>query len=153
MLFNKDTFFPDVKVKSIYLHDVRRGLQTRWKKETQAGSYKACYHVPLFGDSLSAAKKTFTVPSLHIGDIYAKKRGIGKKLILTIRAVMLDEKVDLVAGDFNGAALRSDNSNNIRIIEEAFADFLAETSRSHTLVGSRGSSGYVGGHLWIPQSS
>ena len=24
VLFNKDTFFPDVKVKSIYLHDTRR---------------------------------------------------------------------------------------------------------------------------------
>ena len=35
---------------------------------------------------------------------------------------MLDEKVDLVAGDFNGAAWRRDNSNNISIIEEAFAD-------------------------------
>ena len=26
VLFNKDTFFPDVKVKSIHLHDVRRVL-------------------------------------------------------------------------------------------------------------------------------
>ena len=26
MLFNKDTFFADVKVKSIDLHDTRRGL-------------------------------------------------------------------------------------------------------------------------------
>ena len=26
VLFNKDTFFPDVKVKSIYLHDIRRVL-------------------------------------------------------------------------------------------------------------------------------
>ena len=54
--------------------------------------------------------------------MYAKKRGIGKKLILTIRAVMLDEKVDLVARDFNGAASRGDNRNNISTIEEAFAD-------------------------------
>ena len=35
---------------------------------------------------------------------------------------MLDENVDLVAGDFNGAAWRSDNSNNVSIIEEGFAD-------------------------------
>ena len=35
---------------------------------------------------------------------------------------MLDEKVDLVAGDFNGAAWRCDNRNNISTIEEAFAD-------------------------------
>ena len=77
---------------------------TKCVKETQAGSYKACYHVPSFGDNLSSAKKSFTVKSLHMNNNYAKKRGIGKKLLLTIRAVMLDEKVDLVAGDFNGAA-------------------------------------------------
>ena len=64
-------------------------------------------------------RKTFKVLSLNV---YAKKRGIGKKLILTIHAVMLKEKVDQVAGDFNGAAWRRDNSNNIRIIQEAFAD-------------------------------
>ena len=40
--------------------------------------------------------------SLHINNNYVKKRGIGKKLIPTIRAVMLDEKVDLVAVDFTG---------------------------------------------------
>ena len=46
----------------------------------------------------------FTVMSLHINNNSAEKRGIGKKLLLTIRAVMLEEHVDLVAGDFNGAA-------------------------------------------------
>ena len=69
-----------------------------------------------------SGQKTFTVLSLHINNVSAKKRGIGKKLILTIRAVMLDENVDLVAGDFNGAAWRCDNRNNISTIEEAFAD-------------------------------
>ena len=69
-----------------------------------------------------SGQKTFTVLTLHISNIYAKKRGFGKKLILTMLAVMLDEKVDLVAGDYNGAAWRRDNSNNISIIEEAFAD-------------------------------
>ena len=66
--------------------------------ETQAGSYKARYHVPLFDDNHSAAKN----PSQLCNNNYAKKRGIGKKLLLTIRAMMLDEKVDLVAADFNG---------------------------------------------------
>ena len=50
--------------------------------------------------------------SLHINNNYAKKRGIGKKLLLTIRAVMLEEHVDLVTGDFKGAAWRQSNSNN-----------------------------------------
>ena len=35
---------------------------------------------------------------------------------------MLKEKLDLVAGDFNDAAWRRDNSNDFSIIEEAFAD-------------------------------
>ena len=48
--------------------------------------------MPLFVDNLQAAKKTVTVLSLHISNMYAQKRGIGKKLILTIRAVMLDRK-------------------------------------------------------------
>ena len=59
--------------------------------------------------------------SLHINNNNATKRGIGKKLLLTIRAVMLDELVDLVAGDFR-AAWRRDKNNNISIIKEAFAD-------------------------------
>ena len=60
--------------------------------------------------------------SLHVSDIYAQKRGIGKKFILAIRTVMIDEKVYLVAGDFNGAAWRCDNRNNLSIIEEALTD-------------------------------
>ena len=56
-----------------------------------------------FDDNRSAAQKTFTIMSLNINNNDAKKRGIGKKLILTIRAVMLEEHVDLVAGVFNGA--------------------------------------------------
>ena len=39
------------------------------------------------------------------------ERGVGEKLILTVRAVMLDEHVDLVAGDFNGTAWRCSNRN------------------------------------------
>ena len=61
--------------------------------------------------------------SLHINNKYARKRGIGKKLLLTIRAVMLEEHVDLVAGDFNGAAWRrATSANSTSVIEEAFAD-------------------------------
>ena len=52
-----------------------------------------------------------------------KKRCIWKKLIRTVRAVMLDEHKDLVAGDFNGAAWRGGNRNNILVpLKEAFAD-------------------------------
>ena len=56
-----------------------------------------------------SGKSSFTVVSLHINNNYAKKRGIGKKLLLCIRAVMLDELVDLVAGDFRGASFAPSN--------------------------------------------
>ena len=92
-------------------------------KETQAGSYNACYHVPFFCDNAPSGQKSLTVISLHINNNYVKKRGIGKKLLLTIRAVMLDEKVDLVAGDFNVAAWRRTVcASKLSIIEEAVAD-------------------------------
>ena len=70
-------------------------------------------------------QKTFTVMSLHINNINAKKRGIGKKFLLTIRAIMQDEHVDLVAGEFNGAAWRQSSGNSPQptsTLEEAFAD-------------------------------
>ena len=45
-----------------------------------------------------------------------------KKLILTIRAIMISQEVDLVAGDFNGTAWRCRSRNNLSIIDEAFTD-------------------------------
>ena len=67
-------------------------------------------------------KSSFTVMSLHINNNCAKKRGIVKKLLLPIRAVMPKEHVDLVARDFNGAAWRRQCGNGrLSTIEEAFA--------------------------------
>ena len=64
--------------------------------------------------------------SLHIKkNNFAKKRGIGKKIILTVRAIMQDEHVNLIAGDFNGAACRQTSGNNphhTNTLEEAIAD-------------------------------
>ena len=71
-------------------------------------------------------QKTFTVLSLYITNIYAQKRGIAKKLILTIRAVMLGENVDLVAGDFDGTAWRCSNRNDINTMEEALLTALCQ---------------------------
>ena len=38
--------------------------------------------------------------SLHINNQFAKKRGIGKKLLIGVRSIVLQEHVDMVAGDF-----------------------------------------------------
>ena len=113
---------PDVKVKSIYVHDIRRVLPDKVVEGDSGWVLQGVLSRASFRRQPPSGQKTFTVLTLHLSNIYAKKRAIGKKLILTIGAVMLDEKVDLVAGDFKGAAWRRDNSNNISIIEEAFAD-------------------------------
>ena len=95
----------------------------------------------LFVDNLSAAKKH----QLHISNVYAKKRGIGKKFILAIHAVMLDENVDLVAGDFNGAAWRCDNRNKNQYHRRSLCRLrVADASRRHTVVGTRIDPGQVG---------
>ena len=120
MLFNKDTFFPEVKVKSIYLHDIRRVLPDKVVEGDTGWVLKGVLSRASFRRQPPSGQKTFTVMLLHISNLYAKKRGIGKKQILTIRAVLLEDKVNFVAVDFNEAAWRRDNSNNISIIEEAF---------------------------------
>ena len=45
--------------------------------------YKTLFHVPLFVELQPGGQKVFTVLSLHISNIYAKKKGIAKKIIQT----------------------------------------------------------------------
>ena len=80
-----------------------------------------------FRRSPGSGQKYFTVLSLHIDNIYAKKRGIAKKLILTLRAIMISQEVDLVAGDFNGTAWRCRSRDNLSTIDEALMDSILPT--------------------------
>ena len=50
--------------------------------------------------------------SLHINNQHAKKRGIGKNLLLAVRTVMFQEQVDMVAGGFNGVSWRCSQAMN-----------------------------------------
>ena len=43
-------------------------------------------------------------------------------IILTIRAIMIGQQIDVVPGDFNGTAWRCSNRDNISTIDEASAD-------------------------------
>ena len=104
MLFNQDTFFPDVKVTSIYLHDSRHDLPDKVREGETGWVIQGVLARASFRRQPPSGQKNFTVLSLHINNNHSQKRGIGKKMLLTIHAVMLGEKVDLVAGDFNGAA-------------------------------------------------
>ena len=123
ILFHKDTFYLNIDVKSIYLHDTRRELPDKVMEGDQRWVGQEVLSRAFF-----RGQKTFTVLSLHMSNIYAKKRCIANKLISTIRAVMLGEHVDLVGGDFNGTAWRCSNRNNISTIEEAFADSALPTA-------------------------
>ena len=95
-------------------------------------------------------KSFFTVLSLRINNNCAQKRGIGKKLPLTIRAEMIEEHVDRVAGAFNGAAWRRPCGQPISIIEEAFADSdFTDATQPHTVVVPRCSTRRMGRRMWV----
>ena len=120
--FNKDTLYPDISVKSIYLHDTRQGLQDQVVEGEQGWVMQGVLLRATFRRSPVSGQVTFTVLSLHISNIHAKKKGIAKKLILTLRAIMISQEVDLVEGDFNGTAWRCRSKDNQNTIDEAFTD-------------------------------
>ena len=98
-----------------------------------------------------SGQETFTVSSLHISNIHAKKKGIAKKLILTVRAIMISQQIDVVAGEINGTARRCPSRNNISTIDEAFVDCALPTPPGpKPLWGPRSIPKQVGRRLWIP---
>ena len=116
ILFNKDTFYLDISVKSIYLHDTWRGVPDQVVEGEQGWVLQGVLSRASFRRAAATSQKLFTVLSLHISNIYVKK------LILTLRANMISQEVDLVAGDFNGTAWRCRSRDNLSTIDEAFAD-------------------------------
>ena len=122
ILFNKDTFYPNIDVKSMYLHDTRRDLPDQVMEGDQGWVMQGVLSRASFRRSPVSGQKSCTVLSLLISDIHAKKKGIAKKLIFTLRAIMISQQVDLVAGDLNGTAWRCRSNNNLSTIDEAFTD-------------------------------
>ena len=120
VFFNKDIFHSDIKVTSVYLHDTRDGQQHVVKRQS-GWALQAVISRASFRRLPRNGKSFFTMTSLHVNNKFAKKRGL-RKLLLTVRTVMLEEHVDMVAGDFNGAAWRGPCGSDRRltsIIEEA----------------------------------
>ena len=109
--------FPDVKVKSICLHHILRELPGKIMERDSGWVLLGVLSRASFRRQHLNDQKTFSVLSLHINKVYAKERGIGKKPILAVRTVMLEENEDLVADNFHGAARRRENSNNLSIID------------------------------------
>ena len=106
----------------MYLHDTRRDLTDQVMEGEQGWVLQAVLSRASFRRPPTSGQVTFTVLSLHINNIYDKKKGIAKKFILAIRAIMISQQVDVVAGDFNGTAWRCRSRNNISTVEEAFTD-------------------------------
>ena len=67
------------------------------------------------------------------------KRCTAEKLILTIRAIMIGQQIDVVAGDFNGTAWRCSDRNNISTIDETFEDCALPTPPGPTPLWGPGS--------------
>ena len=116
---------PDIKVSSVYLDDTRDGQQQVVKEGQSGWVLQGVISRASFRRLPRNGKSFFTLMSLHINNSLPKKHGTGKKLLLAVRTVMLEEHVDFVAGDFNGAAWRRPCGSDRRItsiIEEASAD-------------------------------
>ena len=92
-----------------------------------------------FRRGAASGQKVFTVSSLHISNISAKKRGIAKKIIQTFRALVISQDIDLVAGDFNGTAWRCRRRDNLSTIDEVFTDCALPTPLGPTPLWGPGS--------------
>ena len=120
--------------KSIYLHDTRRGVQDQVMEGEQGRVLQGALSRASFRQSPVSGQKHFTVLSLLVSNNYAKKKGIAKKLILTLRAILNSQEVDLVAGDFNGTAWRYRSKDNFSTIDEAHGGIARRSSRPFVLL-------------------
>ena len=109
---------PNIDVLSIYLYDTTQDLPDQVMEGEQGWVMQGVLSRASFRRPPVSGQETFTVLSLHLSNIYAKKRGIAKKLILTIRAIMIGQQIDVVAGDFNGTAWRCSNRDNMSTIDK-----------------------------------
>ena len=122
-------------------------------KENRDGFLQGVVSRASFRRAAASGQKVFTVLSLHINNVFAKKRGIAKKIIQAVRALMISQNIDLVAGDFNGAAWRCRSRDKISSIDEVFSDCALPTPPAPTIVGFRIHPEQLGRRLWISQTT
>ena len=79
VLFNKDTFYPDISVKSIYLHDTRRGVQDHIVEGEHGWVLQGVLSRASFRCAAASGQKVFTVLSLHINNVFAKKKEVSPR--------------------------------------------------------------------------
>ena len=139
VLFNKDTFYANVDVKSIYLHDTRRILHDHIVEGEHGWVLQGVVSRASFRRAAASGQTVFTVLSLHINNVYAEKRGIAKNIIQAVRALMISQDIDLVAGAFNGAAWRCRIRDYLSTIDEVFSDGALPTPPGPTPLWGPGS--------------
>ena len=66
-------------------------------KENRDRSHKVFCHAPPFAVPQSVVRSSSRCCSLHISNIYAKKKCIAKKLIQTLRAIMISQEVETIS--------------------------------------------------------
>ena len=79
-----------------------------------------CSFVPYFGVRRSAGRNIIQC-SLYISATSTPRRKA------SLRAIMISQEVDLVAGDFNGTAWRHRGKDNLSTTDEAFMDSILPT--------------------------
>ena len=122
VLYNMESFYANIDVKSIYLHDTRWDLLIQVMEGGQGWVLQGVLSRASFRRTPPNGRKNFTVLTLHISNLYARKRSIAKKIIFTIRAIMVCHQVDRVADDFKGTAWRCHNRGGRSTMYEAFDD-------------------------------
>ena len=93
------TFYFNVDVRSIYLHDTRRILPDHFVEGEHGWVLQGVVSRASFRRAASSGQAAFNVLSLHTNNVFAKKRGIAKKIIQAVRALLISQNSDLVAGD------------------------------------------------------
>ena len=141
ILFDKDIFYPNPTSMSSPSTFMTQGEICPIKswKENRDGFLQGVLSRAIFRRPPTSGQVTFTVLSLHVSNICAKKKGIAKKLILPLRAIMISQEVDLVAGDFNGIAWRFRSRNHNSTLDEAFMDRILPTPPGPTPLWGPGS--------------
>ena len=74
IFFNKDTFFPDICVKSIYLHDTRRGVQDQVVEGEQGWVLQGVLSRASFRRAAASGQTFFTFLSLHTQHLRQEER-------------------------------------------------------------------------------
>ena len=79
---------------------------------------------------LQRPKDFYGVVSTYKQYLHQKNGVLQKKVILTVRAIMMGQQIDMVAGDFNGRAWRHSKRDNMSTIDEAFANCAFQRRRA-----------------------